>query len=221
MDNIINLSFPVSGNELPADQNYRLYAAISKQFPQLHRLNGLAINTIPGIPNQRGTIHLTPSSRLILRLPVEAIAQVYPLAGQTLDIGGYLIQLGNPELQTLKPTNCLSARLVTIKGYTKPAPFLVAAYRQLKALDINADISIAANNQGEPKRLTLKITKQRRSYTIVGFSVIASNLTPDDSVKLQIHGLGGKRRIGCGIFCPPFLVKSDRRNNHYTATTIS
>jgi CRISPR/Cas system CSM-associated protein Csm4 (group 5 of RAMP superfamily) len=25
-------------------------------------------------------------------------------------------------------------------------------------------------------------------------------LSPDDSLKLQIHGLGGKRTMGCGIF---------------------
>lgn len=218
MHNIINLSFLVKGTELWADHNYRLYAAISKQFPQLHKLNGLAINTIAGIPNKQGKIRLTPSSRLILRLPVEAIAQVYPLAGQTLDIGGYSIQLGNPELQILKPVDSLSARLVTIKGYTEPASFLEAANRQLQALDINANIGIPANEKGEPKRLTLKITKPKRSYTIIGFSVVVSDLTRDDSIKLQIHGLGGKRHIGCGVFCPPISVQSYRRSNYNAAT---
>jgi CRISPR-associated protein Cas6 len=221
MHNIINLSFPVIGTELWADHNYRLYAAISKQFPQLHKLDGLAINTIPGIPDKQGKIRLTSSSRLLLRLPVEAIAQVYPLAGQTLDISGYSIQLGNPELQTLKPVDSLSARLVTIKGYTEPAPFLAAAHRQLQALNINANIGIPANDKGEPKRLTLKITKPKRSYTVVGFSVVVSDLTPDDSIKLQIHGLGGKRHIGCGVFCLPISVQFYEKSDRHAATAIS
>jgi CRISPR-associated protein Cas6 len=220
MHNIINLSFPVMATELPADHNYRLYAAISKQFPELHKLEGLAINTIPGIPDKQGKIRLTSSSRLLLRLPVEAITQIYPLAGQTLDVGGYSMQLGNPELQTLKPVNFLSARLVTIKGYTEPAPFLAAAHRQLQALNINANIGIPANDKGEPKRLTLKITKPKRSYTVVGFSVAVSDLTPDDSIKLQVHGLGGKRRIGCGVFCLPISVQSYGRSDRHAATAM-
>ncbi|NET57975.1 MAG: type I-MYXAN CRISPR-associated protein Cas6/Cmx6 [Symploca sp. SIO2E6] len=220
MHNIINLSFPVRGTELPADHNYRLYSAISKQFPQIHHLDGLAINTIPGIPDKQGKIRLTRYSRLLLRLPLEAIAQVYLLAGQTLDVGGYPIQLGNPELQTLQPVDFLSARLVTIKGYTETAPFLAAAQRQLQTLDINANIGIPANEQGKPKRLTLKINKPNRSYTIVGFSVVVSDLTPDDAVKLQIHGLGGKRRIGCGVFCSPIPVPVYRRSDRYATTAI-
>jgi CRISPR-associated protein Cas6 len=216
MHNIINLSFPVLGAELPADHNYRLYAAISKQFPQLHQLDGLAINTVPGIPDKPGKIHLTSNSRLLLRLPVEAIAQVYPLAGTTLDVGGYPIQLGNPELQTLKPVDSLKARLVTIKGYTEPAPFLEVAHRQLQALDINANVGIPANKRGEPKRLTLKI----KSYTVVGFSVVVSDLTPDDSIKLQVYGLGGKRRIGCGVFSPVVPVYRFQRRDGHAATAI-
>ncbi len=205
------------GAELPADHNYRLYAAISKQFPQLHQLEGLAVNTISGIPNKQGKISVTPSSRLLLRLPVEAIVHVYSLAGQTLDVGGYPLRLGNPELQTLKPVDSLKARLVTIKGYTEPAPFLEVAHRQLQALEISANIGIPANKKGEPKRLTLKI----KSYTVVGFSVVVSDLTPDDSIKLQVHGLGGKRRIGCGVFYPAVLVYRRQRSDGHAATAIS
>jgi CRISPR-associated protein Cas6 len=217
MNNIINLSFPVIGTELPADHNYRLYAAISKQFPQMHKLEGLAVNTIMGIPNKQGKISLTCRSRLVLRLPVEAIAHVYPLAGQTLDVGGYPIQLGNPELQTLKPVDSLRARIVNIKGYNEPEPFLCAAHRQLQALDINANIGIPANDKGEPKRLTLKI----KNHTVVGFGVVVSDLSPDDSVKLQVHGLGGKRRIGCGVFYPTVSVYEYRGGDRHAETAIS
>ena len=207
MNNIINLSFPVTGTELPADQNYRLYAAICRKFPQLHDLEGLAIDTIAGIPDKQGKIALTSGSRLLMRLPVEAIAQVYPLAGQTLTIDDATIQLGNPELQTLQPVDSLKARLVTIKGYTEPEPFLGAAQRQLQALGIEANLGIRANQEGEPKRLTLKIHKPKRSYTIVGFSVVVSDLDPEDSIQLQVKGLGGKRRMGCGVFSPAIPVR--------------
>ena len=225
MNNIVNLSFPVRGTTLPSDQNYRLYAALCKQCPPLHELSGFALNTISGIPNQSGQIQLTSKSRLLLRLPVEAIAIVYSLTGQQLEIGGHAIQLGNPELQTLKPVDSLQARLVTIKGYHEPSSFLVAAQRQLEALDINANIGIPANTQGEPKRLTLKINKENepenRSYTIIGFSVVVSDLKPEDSIKLQIQGLGGKRRLGCGVFSPNLPVSKGQKGMRHAETAIS
>ncbi|MEL4895144.1 type I-MYXAN CRISPR-associated protein Cas6/Cmx6 [Crocosphaera sp. Alani8] len=222
MNNIINLVFPVKGNILYADHNHKLLGCLSQKIPQIHDLEGLAINTISGIPDKQGNISLTPYSRLYLRLPVEAIALVYPLAGQTLTIGEYQIKLGNPELQTIKGVESLKARLVTIKGYTEPGTFLQAAYRQLQALEIQANIGIPANDEGNPKRLTLKINKPKRSYIIVGFSVIVSDLSEEDSIKLQIHGLGGKRRLGCGFFYPNIRVrKSYQRGNYHATNAIS
>ncbi|MEB3215379.1 MAG: type I-MYXAN CRISPR-associated protein Cas6/Cmx6 [Nostocales cyanobacterium 94392] len=217
MNNFIDLSFPVYGTELYADHNHRLLAGISQKFPTLHDLKELSINTITGIPDRKGKIRLTRNSKLYLRLPVEAIAHVYMLAGEKLEIGEYTIELGNPELQTLKPIDTLRARLVTIKGYQEPEEFLIAAERQLQALGISANIGIPANDKREPKRLTLKIQK----YTIVGFSVVVSDLNPDDSIKLQIHGLGGKRRLGCGVFYPNIPISRALKGNINERETVS
>lgn len=222
MNNIVNLWFPVRGEYLYADQNHRLLASLSKQCPAIHKIKNLSINTIAGIPDKQGKIALTRSSKLLIRLPVEAIAQIYSLAGQTLTIGSYAIKLGNPELQTLQPVNTLQARLVTIKGYTEPQSFLEAAQRQLDALEIKANIDIPANDKGEPKRLTLKINKaeQKRSYTVVGFSVIVKDLKPEDSIKLQAQGIGGKRRMGCGVFYPNVPSLRRQQGGSYEAEAV-
>ncbi|MFM8300877.1 MAG: type I-MYXAN CRISPR-associated protein Cas6/Cmx6 [Microcystis aeruginosa] len=37
---------------------------------------------------------------------------------------------------------------------------------------------------------------------MVGFALAIFDLSEEDSIKLQIHGLGGKRRMGCGVFVP-------------------
>lgn len=220
MNNIVNLWFPVKGEYLYADQNHRLLASLSQKCPAIHQIENLAINTIAGIPDQEGKIALTRNSKLLIRLPVEAIAQVYALAGQTLTIGSYAVKLGNPELQTLQAVDSLKARLVIIKGYTEPQSFLEAAQRQLEALEIEGRIGIPANAKGEPKRLTLKINKaeQKRSYTIVGFSVVVDNLTSEAAIKLQAFGLGGKRRLGCGVFYPKNTVLNRRRMRHAEET---
>lgn len=222
MNNIVDLAYPVKGTVLDADHNYFLYSAIAKEFPILHDLRDLAINTISGKPDREGNILIIPGSRLWMRLPVEQISHIYQLAGKRLRIGKHHIELGNPNLKPLQPVDSLKARIVTIKGYTEPIPFLEAVKRQLQALKINnGDLGIPANHEGVPKRLTIKIAKPDRTYSIVGYSVILSNLLPEDSLKLQCSGLGGKRRLGCGVFYPAIKTTQEKGGKKNDATIVS
>ncbi len=47
-------------------------------------------------------------------------------------------------------------------------------------------------------------TFQVHGKQVVGYSVLASGLNPEDSITLQENGLGGRRKMGCGFFevCP-------------------
>ncbi|MBK4731071.1 type I-MYXAN CRISPR-associated protein Cas6/Cmx6 [Oxynema sp. CENA135] len=200
----IELHFPTRGRTWFADQNHRLLGAIAKQHPTLHHLEGLAINTISGIPDKQGNIELTKRSRLSLRCPSQSLLPVLTLAGTTLTIDGRSLSLEDPKIRPLRPVSELKARLVTIKhpsGKFKnvtPEWFLGACNRQLQALGIEASVGIPADEKEEPARKTLRIKRQ----TIVGYSVIVANLLPKDSVLLQAKGIGGKRRMGCGYFVP-------------------
>jgi CRISPR-associated protein Cas6 len=37
---------------------------------------------------------------------------------------------------------------------------------------------------------------------VVGFAMRIADLGPEDSVRLQQGGIGGRRRFGCGLFVP-------------------
>ena len=41
-----------------------------------------------------------------------------------------------------------------------------------------------------------------KGYTVVGYSVRLSGLSEADSVLIQECGLGGKRKMGAGVFVP-------------------
>ncbi len=192
----IDSVFSVNGEALPADHNYGLYAALSKLCPSIHDESKLAIQTIAGIPDRQGKIALAPWSKLRLRMPSESLPKICVLAGKQLTIGSYTIRLGNPQIQLLQPADTLWARLVTIKGYQEPEEFLGALDRQMTALGIQALAGIPSDESGHPKRLTLRIKR----HTVIGFSVVVTELSPEDSIRLQIEGLGGKRRMGCGVF---------------------
>jgi CRISPR-associated protein Cas6 len=97
----------------------------------------------------------------------------------------------------LRPAANLYSRLVTIKGFMDPAAFLAAAKRQLREMDVTADVSIG-------ERRTLRVKDKQ----VVGFEVTALGLDAEDSVRLQEAGIGGRRHMGCGIFVP--LRRSQR-----------
>jgi hypothetical protein len=73
--------------------------------------------------------------------------------------------------------------------------FLAEARRQLAERGIRGELELSG-------RLSLRVAGQR----ILGHSVRVLGLSSEDSLKLQIHGLGGKRTMGCGIFRPVRIV---------------
>jgi len=56
----------------------------------------------------------------------------------------------------------------------------------------------AGKHAGKPRRHVLRIKGQQ----VVGFSVQLTGLTAEESVTVQEHGLGGRRKMGCGFFVP-------------------
>lgn len=185
----IEVRFPIAGKSLPSDHGYGLCSAISHQIPGFHQEPLISLITASGFPDCKGLITLTPQSCLRVRLPVTKIPLIYPLAGKQLTIGHHKIQVRIPEIYPLKPASSLQARLVVIKGYMEPEEFEIAAKRQLEELGISGELTVLS-------RKTIKIKR----FTVVGFTTKVTSLNPEDALKLQVLGLGGKRRMGCGVF---------------------
>lgn len=194
----VEICFPVRGKYIPADHGYALFAACVHLNPEIRQQETLSILTIPGFPDKQGKILLTEQSHLRIRITIPQIPLVYCLAGKSIRLGVHEITIGIPKIFMLKPSNVLSSRIVVIKGHQEPESFLTAAQRQLDELDISAQISIPRNRNGEYSRKTIKVKR----YTVVGFSMLVSDLSEEDSLKLQQWGIGGKRHFGCGYFLP-------------------
>ncbi|HHT9135421.1 MAG TPA: type I-MYXAN CRISPR-associated protein Cas6/Cmx6 [Candidatus Avalokitesvara rifleensis] len=187
----IDLSFRLSGSTLPVDHGYALYSAVSRQAPEIHSTKGIGVHPVRGLYSGNGKLHLTERSHLTLRLPDNCIRIYLKLAGKTMDVDRHRLRVGVPETQLLRPAATLYARLVTIKGFMEPQTFLQAAQRQLQEMGVTAELRL-----GERKTFRVK-DKQ-----VVGFEMLAISLSAEDSVKLQEIGVGGRRRMGCGVFVP-------------------
>ena len=200
LEPLVELSFSVQGKAFPADHGYGLYAALVHLIPEIRLHSEISISTIPGFPDKQGKILLTEQSCLRIRVSISKIPLVYRLAGKRISIGKHEIQIGIPKIYTLRPSESLRARIVTIKGkdYTQPTAFLEAAMRQLTKLGISGEVSIPVDKEGNPCRKTIKIQR----FTVVGFTTEVSGLSDEDSIKLQQSGIGGKRHMGCGYFLP-------------------
>lgn len=198
LEPFVDLVFPLRGKQLPADHGYALFSAIAHRIPAIKEHHDISILTAAGLGDRAGKITLNEHSRFQIRLPITKVPLVYVLAGKHLRIGEHEVQLGIPTIHTLRLRPHLRSRIVTIKGYQAPESFLEAAKRQLAALEITGELSIPLDRKGNPARKTIKI----KQFSVVGFTVDVCGLNEEDSIKLQVCGLGGKHHMGCGIFTP-------------------
>lgn len=205
----VDLSFPLQGERIPLDHGYALYGAISRVVPALHEAAWLGIHPLSGRPLGDGELALPPHAHLRLRLPAERIAAALPLAGSRLDVLGSALRIGVPRVEALVPAPSLDARLVAIK--LTQAPRRNSPELSREALDVDGfaeryrqEIRRQLDAIGIPK--PFELCGRRRlgvgGKRIVGYSVRVSGLSADESLRLQEAGLGGKRRMGCGVFRP-------------------
>lgn len=185
----VDLAFHLNGSTVPVDHGYALYGALSRVLPEMHEAKAVGVHPIRGIYNGNGELQLSDFSRLVLRLPDEEIRSYLKLAGKRLEMDEHPISVGVPEIHILLPVVSLRARLVTIKGFLNEDEFLEAAKRQLQNLNIGCETVLG-------QRGTFRVKDKQ----VVGFEVVVAGLTAEDSVKLQEHGLGGRRKMGCGVF---------------------
>lgn len=188
----VDLWFPVVGKTLPSDHGYQLFGALSHVVPELHEQREWGLHTLRGTRIGPRMISLSARPRLGLRLSGDLIPRVLPLVGRILDVGGHLIALGHPTIQPLEPAPALSCRLAVIKSFMDPASFREAVVRQVQSTElgrVDAQVSVGA-------RKVLSVGSQQ----IVGFSVRIAGLSPKVSLEIQSVGIGGKRKMGCGVF---------------------
>ena len=198
----IDLGFSiVCPHALPADHGYLLYSAMSRVLPEAHQADGYGVHPIRGRQLGGRTLQLTEHSRLVIRTDAEQLARFLPLAGKSLRLLDRSLRIGVPQIFSLVPATALRSRLVTIKlpetasqkDEVAKESFLAAISRQLAALGISAQPKYSLG-----KRRTLRI----KDKEVVGYEVLVESLTAEESLALQGHGLGGRLKMGCGIFTP-------------------
>ncbi len=196
---MVDLSFELSGGRIPLDYGYALFSALSRKVPRLHGDRRIGVHPIRGMRLEPRVLTLVPASRLRIRLPPEDLVSYIGLAGAHLELDGFDLRVGIPRVEPLVPAASLTSRLVTIKGSEALDTFRVTARRQLSEAEIAAEPVLEGDaGRGGPARRVFRLKGRR----LVGFSLQVIGLTAEESIRLQERGLGGRRRMGCGVFVP-------------------
>lgn len=188
---MVDVLYALHGQALPHDHRPALALALERLIPWLadpalagtHRVNTVAGNGPVALLSQR--------SRLALRVRRERVDALAPLAGATLDVGGFVLRLGaSAMVRELLPHGTLYAHLVASCDDDELG-FLAGVERELNAMDVPCR-TICGRRQvidfdGAP---------------LTGFSLMLDGLSPAASLRVLESGLGGHRRLGCGIFVP-------------------
>ncbi|MHB8745536.1 MAG: type I-MYXAN CRISPR-associated protein Cas6/Cmx6 [Gammaproteobacteria bacterium] len=191
---IVDLYFHVEGKEVAVDHGYALYGAISRMLETdenkwLHAADNVGMLHLRGRYGGQGKLILNQHARFGLRLPTSLIPKVLSLAGKRLVVHGDVLRVGVTTTAVLIPAPVLYAHMVTTKNGDDEARFDGEVQQQLDALSINGKPA-----RGPRRIVTIKDKK------VVGYSLLVSELTGEESVRLQEEGVGGRRKMGCGVF---------------------
>lgn len=190
------IQFDLNGFELPQDHGYALFEALTQHLPWLRELPEAGVHPVHAAPSGRNAnLVINRRVKLVLRLPIERIAEAHALQGRSIDPGAGEILIGTAKEKPLTPYATLYAHFVDL-GTLDEVAFLEAARRELEAMDIRAGLIPG---------------KRRDMHTpngvIGGFSLMLHDISLLQSLTVQERGLGLHRGYGCGIFVPHKSIK--------------
>jgi len=203
-DTIVDVLFSVVCKRLPVDHAYALSAALRQTAPWIGEDDsGVAVHTVHVAGSQNGWerpdhgtdqhLILSKRTKLTIRVPKQhTAALMQDLEGETLDVSGCPLTIGPGKIRRLsKETTLLSRYVASVPDDTEEG-FLDWAAWALSDQGIRVRKALCG-------KTTLLTTPSGMLRTR---SLMLSDLSPEESVRLQQRGLGPHGNLGCGIFIP-------------------
>jgi CRISPR-associated protein Cas6 len=189
-DTVVEAVFPLEGKALPRDHAQALRNALAEQLPWLHEDAGVGIHPLKLVSGSESLALLSQRTRLILRVNANRLNDLKALGGVELDVAGHGLRLGAVHLRALQPLATLYAYRVSATNADE-SEFMQAMEAELAALAI-------AGERVCGKRQSMRVD----GLEMTTFSMMLHALVPEQSLRLQQHGLGPHRLLGCGLFVP-------------------
>ena len=187
---VVEAVFPLEGKTLPRDYAQALKHALVERLPWLEEDAGAGIHPLKLVTGPETVAMLSQRTRLILRVHANRLNELNALTGVPLDVAGHALRLGAVHLRPLQPLATLYAYRVAADS-SDEIQFMATMETELTALAITGERVCG-------KRQSLR----RDGQDMTTFSMMLHGLVPEQSLRLQQHGLGAHRLLGCGLFVP-------------------
>lgn len=189
---MMDMAFDASGGTLPSGYPFALWAELVQRVPQL--ADDESVGVVPlRVAESDGDMLLPKRAKLVLRLPQILMRAAATLSGTKLDISGNALRLGTGQPRQIQPHPTLHAQLVT--GADDEVAFLEKMRAALSIMGIEAGLICG-----------MRKTLSDDLHSLAGYSLVAHDLKPEASLRLQADGLGDGRHFGCGIFLPHKVI---------------
>ena len=189
-DAALDVVFPIDGQCLPRDHAQALQLALCARLPWLGSDALAGVHPVGLVPGTGPQALLSRRARLLLRVGAHRADELMDLAGLELDVAGHRLRLGAPHRRELLAHATLYAYKVAADS-SDERELMAAVERELAELGIGGERVCGRRQQ--------MLVSERELST---FSLMLYALAPEQSLRLQQHGLGPHRLLGCGIFVP-------------------
>jgi CRISPR-associated protein Cas6 len=185
---MIDVAFPVEGDTLPGDYRFALADALERALPWLADSPAAGVHRLKLVGNGGNGGNdaiVSRRTRLALRVPRERAADAGVLAGAELSVAGHRLRVGAAQQRELQHHATLFAHVVA--GGDDELLFMQAVNTELESLGVQCRAICGLHHLLEGGRLA-------------GYSLMLDGLSPQHSLTMLEAGVGGHRRLGCGIF---------------------
>lgn len=197
---VVDVSFRIDCPCLPLDHAHALSAALLERLPWLETEELAGVHLIHGAESGNGwmrpqdpetdLLHLSRRARLRLRVPEKRLGAAENLVGKQLDVAGFALGVGAMNVIPLEPLPVVFARYVVSEPDQDEAGFLAGMAMELRRLGV--PVSKLLSGRGHMLRVPDGLLYTR--------SLMVAELDPDASLRVQRHGIGPQRAMGCGLF---------------------
>lgn len=190
---MIDLQFDLVGTTIPAENALLLSDAVLKVLPWLSDYAGAGIQHLKGAETNSGdaTLNINRRTKMFIRAPKDRVDDMLKLCGQSLDLMGHTLQVGNFKTRAFSPFGNLYAHFVDT-GSASEEQFVQDVMRELDGHFKLRCGFICGKQQ----------TLQSASGPLYGYSLMLHDVPPHKSLQIQDEGMGRNRLLGCGIFIP-------------------
>ena len=204
-DDVVDLVYNISCRCLPLDHAHSFSQAVRECLGWMDEEDQAGIHLIHGAESGNGwmrpedadneLLHLSRRSRMTLRVPKHRIEDACELSGETLDIEGYSLEVGEAKVKLFSTLPTQFARYVVVPedvAHDDEEAFMRYAVAELRSLGIRV------------RKLLCGRTHAIRhpDGDLYTRSVMLADLEAEEAVLLQQQGIGEHKKIGCGLFMP-------------------